>query len=247
MAPYSRRGVHGQVVDTLGQRIVQGAIAPGELIDPADVEREVRVSRTVVREAVKVLAAKGLVDALPRRGTYVLPREQWNLLDADIMRWRHAGDGAQDAELLGNLSELRFLVEPFAARLAAQRRTTADLAGLEAALEALGEGATVDDHTAADLAFHRAMLTATHNELIARLDVVLEPALRARDALTFPHRDRRHLGLHAAVLEAVRSADADQAETAMRTLLSQAAADTAALTGKQARPSAGSKNARPRR
>lgn len=246
MAPYSRRGVHGQVVDTLGRRIVQGAIAPGELIDPADVEREVRVSRTVVREAIKVLAAKGLVDALPRRGTYVLPREQWNLLDADIMRWRHTGDGEQDAELLDNLSELRWLVEPFAARLAAQRRTTADLAELGAALKALGEGATVGEHTAADLAFHRAMLAATHNELMARLDVVLEPALRARDALTFPHRDRGYLDLHAAVLEAVRAGDAEQAAKAMADLLSQATADTTALAGKRAGRSAGSKKARPR-
>lgn len=244
MAPYSRRGVHGQVVDTLGRRIVQGTIAPGELIDPADVEREVSVSRTVVREAVKVLAAKGLVDALPRRGTYVLPREQWNLLDADIMRWRHTGDGEQDAELLESLSELRSLVEPFAARLAAQRRTTADLAELESALKALSEGSTVDEHTAADLAFHRGMLVATHNELVARLDVVLEPALSARDALAFSHRDRGYLALHAAVLDAIRDGDPEQAETAIRNLLSHAAADTAALADKQA---AGSSKTPPRR
>lgn len=239
MAPYSRRGVHGQVVDTLGRRIVQGTIAPDELIDPADVEREVRVSRTVVREAIKVLAAKGLVDALPRRGTYVLPREQWNLLDADVMRWRHTGDGAQDAELLENLNELRSLVEPFAARLAAQRRTPDDLAELEGALKALSDGAATDAHTAADVAFHQALLAATHNELVARLDVVLEPALRARDALAFrdelafPNRERGYLGLHAAVLDAIRAGDPERAQQAMTDLLAEAAADIAGLTGKR--------------
>lgn len=230
MPANSRRGVHGQVVDMLGQRIAQGAIAPGELIDPADVEREARVSRTVVREAIKVLAAKGLVDALPRRGTYVLPREQWNLLDADVMRWRHTGNGGPDAELLDNLSEVRLLVEPFGASLAAQRRTDSDLAVLDAALKGLGEGTTLDEHIAADAAFHRALLVATHNELLSRLDVVLEPALRARDVLAFPYDEARgYLDYHTAVLDAVRAGDPAQARQAMTNLLESAAADTARL------------------
>lgn len=233
MAAYSRRGVHGQVVDMLGQRIAQGAIAPGELIDPADVEREVRVSRTVVREAIKVLAAKGLVDALPRRGTYVLPREQWNLLDADIMRWRHVHDGQPDSHLLDNLAEVRLLVEPFGASLAAQRRTEDDLAELDTAFKALDEGVDIEEHTLADIAFHRAMLAATHNELLMRLEVVLEPALRARDLLAFRDLDRGFLGLHAAVLEAVRAGDPERAKQAMTHLLEVGAADTTRLIKKR--------------
>lgn len=233
MSRYSRRGVHGQAVDMLGRRIVQGQLGPGTVIDPEDVERELSVSRTVVREAIKVLAAKGLVDALPRRGTYVLPRSQWNLLDADVMTWRETG--RQDAQLLRDLEEVRQIVEPAGARFAAERRRSEDIDEIEAALTAM-EDEDVDRRSSADIRFHRALLAATHNELLERLEVVLEPLLRARDMLAFSTTTGgEFIDLHAAVLDAVRTGDPDTAQKAMQTLLHHAAADSLAASRRAGR------------
>src|SRR5699024_7804967 len=85
---YWRRGLHGRIIDILGQRMINGDIPEGVQIEPEKLVTELDVSRTVVREAIKVLAAKGLLDSRPRLGTYVLPRQRWNLLDADVIRWR---------------------------------------------------------------------------------------------------------------------------------------------------------------
>ena len=88
MAKFSRRGLHGQLADTIGRRILSGELAEGQILDVEKFESDFNVSRTVVREATKVLSAKGLLDARPRVGTYVRPRASWNLLDSDVMVWR---------------------------------------------------------------------------------------------------------------------------------------------------------------
>lgn len=230
MITYSRRGLHGQVVDTLGRRIVQGELTPGTVIDVERLERDLEVSRTVVREAIKVLTAKGLLDARPRLGTYVRPRSDWNLLDSDVMTWRETDE--PDDRLFHELDEVRQVVEPYGARLAAQRRTDADLAAIAAALEDMRTTAYEDleGHIAADLAFHRAVLAATQNELLERLEVVLEPALRLRDRLAFSaHHDDAFLDAHAAVYTAIEKADPTGAAEAMRQLLQTAAADTRSI------------------
>ena len=82
------RGLHGQAVDVIGERIVRGQTAPGDLLYPDQIEAELGVSKTVVREALRVLASKGLIDSRQKRGTFVRPRADWNLLDADVLRWR---------------------------------------------------------------------------------------------------------------------------------------------------------------
>lgn len=109
MTPYARRGVHGQTVETLARRVLSGEIAEGATLDMAALQSELDVSLTALRESLKVLAAKGMVDARQKRGTFVRPRSDWNLLDADVLRWQFSesdGTGA-DPALLRNLGEVR--------------------------------------------------------------------------------------------------------------------------------------------
>lgn len=221
---YSQRGLHGQVVHILGRRIVSGIFPPGGTLDIGDLETELGVSRTVIRESLKVLAAKGLVDSRQKRGTFIRAREEWNLLDADILRWQF--DGSDRPTLLDHLAEVRAIVEPAGARLAAFRRTDEDLAALETALEAMENAG--DDRQAiigADLQFHRVLLAAAHNELLAQIETVIEPALAERDRLVHTRPATDPLPTHYAVYKAVEAGDPDEAERAMGALLTQAQSD----------------------
>lgn len=218
MVVYPGRGVHGAVVAALGLRIIRGDYPPGSIIDIDGLEPQFDVSKTVIREALRVLGAKGLVDSRPRRGTFVRDRSAWSLLDSDVMMWRREAR-RDDDRLLSDLSELRDAVEPAAARLAAARRTEDDLSALEAAFEAFAAaGQDVAKLVAADLEFHLTLLTATHNELYARLDMVITHALGARNRIQH-HPDAAWMDPvpdHRAVLDAVRAGDPDAAERAMR-------------------------------
>ncbi|MFC9842750.1 FadR/GntR family transcriptional regulator [Streptomyces sp. NPDC060223] len=241
MTPYARRGVHGQTVETLARRVLSGEIPEGATLDMAALQSELDVSLTALRESLKVLAAKGMVDARQKRGTFVRPRSDWNLLDADVLRWQFAeskGTGA-DPALLRNLGEVRGIVEPAAVRLAATRRSDADLRALEAALTAMGKEGGASDAVEADLAFHRALLAATHNELLERMEMVIESGLAQRDQLVHsaPHSEDP-VPSHRAVLDAVRDRDPDAAESAMRALLDQATRDLDKLGGPTAPESA---------
>ncbi|GGQ41064.1 FadR/GntR family transcriptional regulator [Streptomyces mutabilis] len=230
MASYSGRGLHGQVVQRLGARIVGGEIAEGEILDIGALGAELDVSLTVMREALKVLAGKGLTDARQKRGTYVRERAHWNLLDADVIRWRMETKDA--VPLLRDLADVRSIVEPAAARRAALHRTDVDLMALETALDAMGRSRQVPSAAAeADAAFHRALLAATGNELLRRMDMLLEPGLRERDRLVHAREDADDpVPSHRAVLDAVRDRDPAGAESAMLALLAKAAADHDQLT-----------------
>ncbi|MFR9727818.1 FadR/GntR family transcriptional regulator [Saccharopolyspora sp. MS10] len=223
MTSHAGRGVHGQIVETLGSRIASGELASGGTLDLRSLSQELDVSLTVIRESLKVLAGKGLVAARQKRGTFVRPRAEWNMLDADVVRWRMAG-GQGDA-LLRDFAELRAIVEPAAVRCAAERRTDADLAALEESLAVMG--AAEADAAAADSAFHSALLTASGNEMLARLHQLMEPALRARDAIVHaPHGSAGDpVPSHRAVLDAIRERDPEQASIAMADLLAKAATD----------------------
>ncbi|WP_341953579.1 FadR/GntR family transcriptional regulator [Salinibacterium sp. TMP30] len=236
MTTFSRRGLHGHVVDVLGRRIMRGELVSGEIIDPDALLTEFRVSRTVLREALKVLTTKGLVDARPRLGTYITERERWQLLDSDVMTWR--SEGVPDALLVLELSEVRQVLEPAAARLAAVRRSEEQCDQIQAAMTALAatfESTEVDSHVKADLAFHRAVLAASGNELLARFEVVLEPALHARNELAFAHETTtQFLVEHQAVLEAIVAQDADRAFAAMHILMTESARDSEAIVSQDA-------------
>jgi GntR family transcriptional regulator, galactonate operon transcriptional repressor len=218
------RGLHGQTVETLGSRIVAGKYAPGTALSLDALEAEFGISKSVLREALRVLAAKGLVDARQKRGTVIRPRSSWSLLDADLLRWQ---GGQPDAAFFSNLAEVRSIVEPAGARLAAARRDDRDLADLRSALDRMADagtdaGAVVE----ADLAFHRAMLDAAHNELLSRMEVVIEAGLRARDAVVHSGENwPDSVPVHRAILDAIEVRDGAAAEAAVRALLAQASVD----------------------
>ncbi|WP_225891281.1 FadR/GntR family transcriptional regulator [Streptomyces dioscori] len=228
MTPYARRGVHGQTVEVLARRILGGEIPEGATLDLVALQSELDVSLTALRESLKVLAAKGMVDARQKRGTFVRIRAEWNLLDVDVLRWQFEGGRTSEADeaLLQNLAEVRAIIEPAAVRLAAARRTDADLAALDGALDAMGEGGDAAHAVEADLAFHRALLAATHNELLERMEMVIESGLAHRDRIVHsaPHSEDP-VPAHRAVLDAVRDRDPRAAENAMRALLDQAGRD----------------------
>jgi len=232
MAKYSGRGLHGQTVEMIGRRILSGKIAEGETIDLPALEAELDVSLTVVREALRVLGAKGLVDARQKRGTFVRPREYWHLLDADIIRWRFAD--RVDPAFLDNLAEVRSIIEPAGARLAATRHTPEDLETLRAALRDTADATDPADAVAADLRFHKALLTATHNELLERMEVVMATGLAERDRLVHgvEHADDP-VPAHTKILDAVAAADPAAAESAMRKLLDKAREDLAWITAER--------------
>lgn len=235
MAVNSRRGMHGIAVDSIGQRIMKGEIAPGQTLNIDELERQYDASRTVIREALRVLAAKGMVGARPKRGTYVLPREDWSLLDPDLLRWQY--EERADEQFLANLAEVREIIEPAGARLAAERRVEEDLEAMRETLALLDDtSADPADVVAADLRFHRSLLFATHNELLQRLEIVIETGLRARDLLVHGHGTwAESVTAHGAVLAAVEAKDPDAAESAMRQLLDQAARDALAQQSEHGR------------
>ncbi|MFC0505638.1 FadR/GntR family transcriptional regulator [Micromonospora costi] len=225
MAQYAGRGVHGQTVEAIARRILTGEIAEGDTLNIAALQEELDVSLTALREALKVLSAKGIVDARQKRGTFVRPRDDWNLLDGDVIRWQFA-DGA-DPLLLDKLQEVRAIIEPAAARLAAARATAEDLTALDIALSGMAD-AHGDPAAAveADLAFHRALLAATHNELLVRMEVVMKTGLAERDRLVHGRdADDDPVPSHRAVVDAIRAGDEGAAEAAMRELLAKAIRD----------------------
>jgi GntR family transcriptional regulator, galactonate operon transcriptional repressor len=228
---YAGRGLHGQVVNELGARIVSGRLQPDESIDVTELETEFDISRTVLREALKVLAAKGLVDARQKRGTFVRPRADWQLLDVDVLRWRLACRST--GELLSQLAEVRSIVEPAGARLATERRDESDLAALTAALDAMAAADPASPEAVeADLRFHRQLLTASHNELLVSMAAMIEVALAARDSLVHAGNSVRDpVPAHRAVVEAIAGGDPDAAERAMRALLTQAVEDVESVRG----------------
>lgn len=156
------------------------------------------------------------------RGTVVRPRQTWSLLDPDLIRWRHRGPA--DPRFLRDLSEVRFIIEPQAARFAATRRDPSDLAALVESLTAMKDaGDDPDAVIEADLTFHRVLLLAAHNELLGQMEAVIEAGLLLRDRLVHRHAPWLDpVPEHRTVLDAVQARDSDAAEAAMVVLLHRA-------------------------
>lgn len=238
MNRYPDRGIHGRLVNELGHAIVSGELIAGDTVDTEELAASRDVSRTVVRETLKVLAGKGLVDARPRRGTYVRERDNWNLLDPDVLRWQF--ESVDDPTLLEKLHEVRVMVEPAAAELAAQRRTDADVIELFDAIEGMDAGEEQADSIAeADLRFHLGLIAATHNELVQQLSIVIGIGLSARDQFVHTHRIsiKRSLELHRRVAESIQRSESAAARVAMLELLESAARDVAEAHDGSARQS----------
>ncbi|KZX20481.1 FadR/GntR family transcriptional regulator [Rathayibacter tanaceti] len=217
--------LHLSVLDELGSQIVRGELAPGSTFS-ADERAERRgVSRSVMREAVRVLETLGLVTSRRRAGTRVQPPEHWNALDTRVVAW--GLDGPDRRRQLHQLSELRLGIEPLAARLAATHATPEQRRTLTHAGETLAQQSRAADqaaYLAADTAFHRALLDASGNRMLAQLgDLVAEVlAGRTRNALMPREADSTAVRLHRAVAAAIAAGDGEEAEAAMRAIVEEA-------------------------
>jgi DNA-binding FadR family transcriptional regulator len=208
------------MLDALGREIVTGAFNDRRFPTEAELAVEHGVSRSVTREAVKMLTAKGLLTARPRKGTSVQPSSLWNLFDADVLRWLL--ERKFSLELLRQFSELRVAIEPAAAALAARAADEAALDAIRAGyarMEAAEAGA--DDSLDADIAFHIAVLDASSNPFYMQFRDVVETALRSSIRFTNRFQGRTaSLPAHLAVLTAIEARDPDAALSAMRVIIS---------------------------
>ncbi|MGA8514407.1 MAG: FadR/GntR family transcriptional regulator [Burkholderiaceae bacterium] len=231
------KNVHGNTVDLLGEAIVSGQYAVGASLPPEPVLcTELGVSRTVVREAVKSLIAKGLVSTGPKVGTRVLASDAWNWFDPDVITW-HAKAGLTP-EFLRDLQDLRRVVEPAAVRLAAERATVQDIAEIEAAYagmrRAVEEGG---DYVTFDLRFHQGLLKACRNRMLVQMSKALSALLRTSFEISTSRKDgtRNSLPLHREVLDAVIARNPARAERAIVVLIDGAHEDIEQVLGSRRR------------
>ncbi|MFI1830556.1 FadR/GntR family transcriptional regulator [Streptomyces sp. NPDC020412] len=213
------QGLHTHVLDTLGLEITAGESPRGSVLRTDEIAQRFEVSRTVVREVVRVLESMRLVESRRRVGVTVRPIEEWNVYDPRVIRWRLAG--ADRPRQLRSLTVLRSAVEPVAAGLAARNATAAQCAELtECALGmvATSRGQQLDAYLRHDVAFHRIVLNASGNEMFARLGDVVAAILtgRTQHQVMFDDPDPAAVTLHVQVAEAVREGDAERAERVTR-------------------------------
>ena len=215
-----KRNLFAHVVEELGTRIIRGDLKPDDPFPiEADLGREFGASRSVIREAVKSLAARGLIESKTRTGIRVLPPTHWNLLDPEVLSWRYGVMPA--AQFYSELFEIRLMIEPQAAALAATRATQADIAEMS---EAFGEMSKVRETVAAaveaDLRFHRAILAAGKNALLHQMGHLIAVGLYISHQ-TSSDSFSVFLPQHGQVLAAIRARDPQTARRAMEKLLSE--------------------------
>ncbi|MHC4995110.1 MAG: FadR/GntR family transcriptional regulator [Planctomycetota bacterium] len=220
-----RRNLCGQVVHDLGCQILAGVVKPG---DPLPQELtlcdQMGVSRTVIREAIKSLAAKGLIESRAKRGTIVRPHRSWNFLDPEVLAWQAQVD--DEGHHLSHLTELRKTIEPAAAAMAAERATGENLRLISQACEDMEQTAdSVEDFLAADIRFHVEILHATGNPFFAPIANVISASLESSLRVTNrqPEENRASVPIHQKVMQAICNRDPAGAEAAMRSLLIEAA------------------------
>ncbi|WP_354346264.1 FadR/GntR family transcriptional regulator [Phyllobacterium ifriqiyense] len=218
---------HGHVMRDLGLKIISGAY-PEKSILPGDTELLQRfgVSRTVLREALKTLAAKGLIQPKAKIGTRVLERSHWNLFDPDILVW-HFEAGAT-ADFLASIVEMRLALEPEAAGLAALRRTDKQLETLFRWVERMGEAKeSATDFVYSDLQFHIAVAEASGNPFMRSISALIEVALVTTFTISSPIPNSeshiRSVARHAAIAAAIRDGDVEAAKAAMRVVIAEGA------------------------
>ncbi|MFC8145094.1 FadR/GntR family transcriptional regulator [Streptomyces paradoxus] len=213
------RGLHGHVLDTLGPEITAGEYPPGSVLRTDELAQRFDVSRSVMREAVRVLESMYLVESRRRVGVTVRPKSEWNVYDPQVIRWRLAG--ADRPRQLRSLTVLRSAIEPVAAGLAARHATSeqcAELTECALGMVAHSRGHKLEGYLLHDVAFHRVILEASGNEMFARLgDVVAEVLTgRTQHDVMFEDPDPAAVTLHVQVAEAVRASDAVRAEALTR-------------------------------
>lgn len=213
-----RRGLHAHVVDMLGLALCGQEMPSGTVMKIEDIERQFGVSRSVIRESIRVLESMGLVASRRRVGVLVLSPSEWNLYDPQVIRWRLASNGR--ITQLRSLTELRLAVEPEAARLAAVRApltNASNLMGLAGQLWAAGEAGDTDLFLSLDIQFHRLVLASSGNEMFAKLDSLVSEVLTGRTqyGLMPAHPHVEALQLHIDVAGAIQRGAPDVAQDSM--------------------------------
>lgn len=214
-----------RIITEIGQQIVGGKYVPGAAL-PAETElcEEFQTSRNIIREVLRALTVKRLVEVKRYRGAFVAARNQWNYLDTDVLQWVLAND--YDPRLISALSEVRHLVEPAIARWAAERATSGDLAVIEAALNDMyAHHQDFDGFNEADIRFHEAVLASVHNPVLQQLNVAISSLQRAVFERTYmPDENNmpRTLREHQALYDAIRHQDADAAQQAALEMIASA-------------------------
>ena len=224
------KSMHGRIVRDLGLAIVSGELQPGDRLPAEAVLLEkYEISRPVLREAVRVLVAKGLVVSKQRAGALVRPRNEWHLLDPDVLYWLIQAKPQQ--EFLGSLMEVRRIFEPAAAALAAKAATEEQLRGIAAAYAGMEAASNVEELLEPDLAFHRRIAEATGNDLLAYIGNMLSLALRESIILSsqLPNTHALSLPRHKAILTALRNRDPLGARQATLVQLEETGADLSTI------------------
>lgn len=212
------RKLYQYIVDEIGRRIIRGAYRTEEVLPTEDqLSNELHVSRGVLREAIKVLTQKGLIQTRPRVGTQVLPRENWNLFDPDVLVWRLQIE--DKSTFLKNVTEVRRLIESEAARQAARRATHSEVADIQDSLSQMetilsdGNRYVYQDYLAMDILFHSKILTASHNELLSQIGSTVRNAVhKARESDTADIAiQKESLPFHGAIVDGIYRKDPDAA------------------------------------
>ena len=216
--PQLGRNLTYGMLDAIGRAIVVGDYDGSTFPTEAELAKQHGVSRSVTREAVKMLTAKGLLSARPRQGTIVQPTTSWNLFDTDVLRWLLERQFSID--LLRQFNELRVAIEPEAAALAARVATVDDIERVNAGLKRMEKAERgEDDALDSDIAFHVAVLRASRNPFYAQFRDVVSTALRTSIRFTNRVKGRTaNVADHAAVRDAIAGGNPDKARKAMRAL-----------------------------
>lgn len=218
-----QRNLTHQLVHDLGLAIVQGKYAVNAALpSEADICKQFGVSRSATREAVKMLAAKGLLTSRPRQGIRVLPEARWNMFDTDVLGWLL--NSRPSLELLLEFTQMRRGVEPNAAALAAENATPEAIANIEAALQRMVDAeAGFDDALESDISFHTAILTASGNRFFAQMSAFVETALRVSIRFTNAMKGvaGADVSAHAEILKAISKGNPRLARKKVEVLLEE--------------------------
>ncbi|KGJ80389.1 transcriptional regulator [Cryobacterium roopkundense] len=217
--------LHARIVELLGLAVTSGALAEASVLRIDELEERYGASRSVVREAVRVLAAMGMLSSRRRVGIQVLPAADWNLYDPQVIRWRLASP--ERIAQLRSLTELRSAIEPEAARLAATRAPLTNasaLMGLAGRLWAAGQSDDEQEFLLLDIEFHRLVLSSSGNEMFAKLNTLVAEVLTGRThyGLIPHHPATEALQLHVDVASAIQRGDGDAAHAAMLSIMDSA-------------------------
>jgi DNA-binding FadR family transcriptional regulator len=220
--------LHDRVVDAVGMPIVSGDTATGSVMLAEEIERQQGVSRSVVREAVRVLASMGLVESIKRVGIRVRPQSAWNAFDPTLIRWRIAG--TEKGSQLRSLTELRAAVEPMAAELAAQHCPPAmsdELMRVAAQMRTVGRSGNLEHFLQLDIEFHRLVLHGSGNEMFAKLDEVIAAVLSGRTDLGLMpvHPHETALQWHVDVADAIQGGHPELARHSMDLIMRRTIAE----------------------